>query len=85
MNTTTVPPRIIHKHTLEREKKKLLFDMVCDQDNWKKPIHCIIPKENFQEFNDSVIFFTAGGLRVLEDDGDYLICKAGGYYEDCGA
>ena len=77
--------RIVHSHGLERAQKKVLFDMICDSENWKRPIKCIIPSKAYNEFNEAVVFFTAGGLNIVHDDGEYMECEAGGYYSDCGA
>lgn len=77
--------RTAHKHDVERAQKKILFDMICNKENWKGPIDCIIPKDYLKEFNDAVTFFTAGELKVVDDDGNYLHCQANGYYADCGA
>jgi len=85
MNFTNPNIRIAHNHDIERAQKKLLFNMICNKENWKNPIECYIPKALYNEFNEAVVYFTAGGLRIVSDDGDYIECQAGGYYVDCGA
>lgn len=85
MNYTTPNLRIAHVFDAERAQKKALFDMICNEENWKNPIECIIPSSMYNEFNEAVTFFTAGGLDILFDDGKYMQCHAAGYYADCGA
>lgn len=70
----------------ERRMHSAFFDQIKNEENWKYPIHCIIPGCFFKQFNDAVRFFTAGSLyQVKEHAGGMIECRANGYYEDCGS
>ena len=79
---------VVSSFDFERTKHKALFDLICNKENWKLPIDCWIPQNAFEEFNQAVVFFTAGFLyRTGETTaaGTMIRCKANGYYTDCGA
>ena len=69
----------------DRAYLKFHFDMICNQENWKYPIDCLIPTEKFDIFNEAVVNFTAGKLRKIASTPAYTRCEANGYYADCGA
>ena len=63
----------------------LLFDLIKNDENWKYPIHAIIPSSMFDQFNKACIFYTSGGLTIIKAHSDNMIeVKANGYYVDCG-
>jgi hypothetical protein len=78
--------RNVTSYDYEKAKYHSLFDLIKDQNNWKNPIDCWIPKHTFEDFNQAVVFFTSGFLyRTGEESGSFIHCKANGYYVDCGA
>lgn len=77
---------LITSFEYEKAKHGALFDLIKDQNNWKNPIDCWVPKHSFEDFNQAVVFYTAGSLyQTREVKGEMVRCKANGYYVDCGA
>ena len=82
--------RTVTQYEYEKIKCKALFDLICDEVNWKNPITCMIPARCFNDFNDAVVFFTGGPLltteNVNEGEPERLVqCHADGYYINIGA
>lgn len=76
----------------EKTKFKALFDLICDNDNWKNPIHCVIPRWAHKDYNEACIFFTGGSLKIVDvkekgsfEQYDLVECKSEGYYVHIGA
>ncbi len=83
--------RTVTQYEYEKVKCKALFDLICDKDNWKNPITCMIPVRCFDDFNDACVFFTGGQLLTTEDvhdlsePGKLIQCYSDGYYVNIGA
>jgi hypothetical protein len=82
--------RTVTHYEYEKTKNKALFDLICDKDNWKNPITCLVPARYFDEFNEACIFFTGGNLLTSEnvkegDPGRRVQCYSDGYYVNIGA
>jgi hypothetical protein len=69
MNMTPDERRIemVAKLNAERERLSPYFDRITTMsDDWKSPIHAIIPISELQEYRDAVEFFTATPLVTGE-------------------
>lgn len=63
-----------------------IFNKIAPASNWKLRIHATIAKGDFAECNEAAVWFTGGGLEVVEDYGDGTIrVQGGGYYHHIGA
>lgn len=87
MSNTNTTLRIAgSRSTVEGKIHALLFGMIQNPDNWKYPIHAVIPANMFEQFNRACIYHTAGGLTITNTlDEGMIEVKANGYYVDCGS
>lgn len=84
--------RIASTYLTETTKFKALFDLISNPINWKDPIHCVIPRWAYEDYNDACKFYTGGELEVVEvkkkkssEQFDLLECRSEGYYVNIGA
>ena len=77
--------KIVTSYQYEQTKLKSLFDQICDEKDWKNPIHCVIPKKAFNDYNETCVHFTGAGLTPKEPFGEMIECASPGYYNNLGA
>lgn len=84
--------RTVTSYQYEQTKLKALFDLICDKENWKNPIHCMIPLGSLQSFSEACVHFTGAPLSLIEarslknvQPEDYVECECPGYYNTVGA
>jgi hypothetical protein len=76
--------KVITSYQYEQGRLKSLFDQICDEKNWKNPIHCMIPKHSFNDYNEACVHFTGAGL-IPKGYGEMIECTSPGYYNTIGA
>ena len=82
--------RTVSSYQYQQAKLKALFDLICDEENWKNPIHCVVPRYALSKFSEACSHFTGGCLVATKSlDGvknmDMVECKSDGYYVYIGA
>ena len=80
--------KVISYYQYEQGRLKSLFDQICDEKNWKNPIHCVIPSDAFNDYNEACVHFTGAGLAIkasFNGKVDLLECTSPGYYGFIGA
>ena len=77
--------KIISSYQYEQGRLKSLFDQICDEKNWKNPIHCVIPSRAFNDYNEACVHFTGAGLTIKSPSSDMVECTSPGYYHNIGA
>jgi hypothetical protein len=80
--------KIITSYQYEQGRLKSLFDQICDEKNWKNPIHCVIPSRAFNDYNEACVHFTGAGLTLkgdFDNKVDMIECTSPGYYGFIGA
>lgn len=86
METYKTELKVTTTFEAERKMHSAFFDQIKNEENWKYPIHCIVPEHFFKQFNAACRFFTASHLEIVKHHaGGMVECKANGYYIDCGA
>ena len=68
----------------EQAENKKLFDIICPEDDWKKPFTCSIPTEMYAFYNRACIWFTGAELVVQNESGGMSLCSCEGYYNAMG-
>jgi hypothetical protein len=82
--------RTVSSYQYEQAKHKVLFDMICDEENWKNPIHCVVPRYALPKFSEACSHFTGGALVATKSllgvkYMDMVECTSDGYYANIGA
>ena len=78
--------RTVSQFQCDIAEHKAWFDMIQDKENWKKPIHAIVPQRHFEQFRLATVFYTGGDLAIKEEYGNGLVQVYGeGYYSHCGS
>lgn len=82
--------KIVSDYQYQQARLKTLFDMIAPEDNWKKPIRCVIPRYALTKFDEACKHFTGGSLaptKPLLGVGmtDLIECTSEGYYGHIGA
>ena len=68
----------------EQAENKKLFDIICPEDDWKKPFTCSIPTEMYAFYNRACIWLTGAELVVQNESGGMSLCSCEGYYNAMG-
>ena len=82
--------KTITAYAYEQAKLKALFDLIAPEDNWKNPIHCVVPYYALGKFSEACDHFTGGGLIATKSltgvkNMDMVECTSDGYYVNIGA
>ena len=80
----TFNPKPIKK--LGQKEMEILFKKICNAENWKLGIEAMIPKAKFADYDQAVIHFTGGGLKIVtNEDKNGMVGVVGyGYYHHIG-
>lgn len=65
-----------------------IFSKIENKENWKYPVHAIIPKADRDKVNAALIFMTGAGISKavpVAGNPDQLYIQAPGYYATIGA
>lgn len=85
--------RIASTYLTETTKFKALFDLICNPINKEDPIHCVVPRWAYEDYNDACRHYTKGELEIVDvkekkssEQFDLLECKSSkGYFAHFGA
>lgn len=72
--------RVVNTFDAERAANTALFNLIQNKEHWKNPIHCVIPKRDFEAFNKATIYFTGEGLSIVGEDRLTYECVSNGYW-----
>jgi hypothetical protein len=62
------------------------FNEICDKVNWKRPFTAIIPSVDYMLYNEASIYFTGGGIEIVQkQNDDKIVVNGKGYYFYIGA
>lgn len=67
---------------------KRAFDLVCNKENWKREIDCILVESDvmaLKVYRDAIAWFTGSMARIERVQGNTWRITADGYYKTIGA
>ena len=77
--------KTVSDYQYQQARLKALFDLIAPEDNWKNPIHCVVPRYALAKFDEACKHFTGGSLiptKTLMGTKmtDLIECTSEGYY-----